>query len=169
MSVGPISVGDTLIHPRHGGVRVENVVTREFGGRQQPFLVLKALGPEDLVIQVAAERVDIVGLRRPLGEAEFEQVLTVFDVVAEDFATNWTQRYRSNLDKAESGSALQMAEVVRDVSRRGHEQTLAHGEKRLLEQTRARLVAEMALCPGHTSEEVEATLDRLTAVVPLSA
>ncbi len=46
--------------------------------------------------------------------------------------TNWSRRYKANLEKLASGDVIRVAEVVRDLSRRDADRGLSAGEKRML-------------------------------------
>ena len=60
-----------------------------------------------------------------------------------------------------SGSPVEVAKVLRDLSRLRGEKELSFGERRLLEQARNLLVAELALARRCKEQKVEQELDAL--------
>jgi CarD family transcriptional regulator len=75
--------------------------------------------------------------------------------------TNWSRRYKANLEKLASGNPLKVAEVVRDLWRRERERGLSAGEKRMLAKARDILVGEVALAEKSTQDEAEMLLDKV--------
>ena len=83
-------------------------------------------------------------------------------VVAEQVEepTNWSRRYKANLEKLASGDVKKVAEVVRDLWRRDQDRGLSAGEKRMLSKARQVLVSELALAKKVSEEEAEGILDK---------
>ena len=72
-------------------------------------------------------------------------------------STNWSRRYKANLEKLASGDVDKVAEVVRDLWRRDKERGLSAGEKRMLAKAGQILVSELGL--AEKTDEDEAPLD----------
>jgi CarD family transcriptional regulator len=79
--------------------------------------------------------------------------------------TNWSRRYKANLEKLASGDVNKVAEVVRDLWRRDQERGLSAGEKRMLAKARDILISELALAQGSSVEDASKTLDGVLATV----
>ena len=77
--------------------------------------------------------------------------------------TNWSRRYKANLEKLASGDVNKVAEVVRDLWRRDRERGLSAGEKRMLSKARQILVSELALAEGTNEDKAEVLLDEVLA------
>ena len=77
--------------------------------------------------------------------------------------TNWSRRYKANLEKLASGDVNKVAEVVRDLWRRDRERGLSAGEKRMLAKARQILVSELALAEGTNEVKAEGILDEVLA------
>jgi CarD family transcriptional regulator len=75
--------------------------------------------------------------------------------------TNWSRRYKANLEKLASGDVNKVAEVVRDLWRRDRERGLSAGEKRMLAKARQILVSELALAEKTNEDKAEALLDEI--------
>lgn len=123
----------------------------------------------DLTIEVPADNVDLVGVRDVVGQEGLEHV---FDVLRAEFAeepTNWSRRYKANLEKLASGDVNKVAEVVRDLWRRENDRGLSAGEKRMLAKARQILVSELALAKKLDEEEAAKLLDKVLDEAPTPA
>ena len=59
-----------------------------------------------------------------------------------DDERDWSQRYKANLAKLESGDLIQVVEVVRELAGRDASRGLSAGEKRMLAKARLILLQE---------------------------
>ncbi|MEJ6489794.1 CarD family transcriptional regulator [Leucobacter sp. USCH14] len=147
-------VGETVVYPHHGAAKIVAVKQRTLGGRQQTFLTLQV--PEDnLTIEVPAENCELVGVRDVIDQQGLERVFDVLRAPFTEEPTNWSRRYKANLEKLASGDVLKVSEVVRDLWRRDRDiRSLSAGEKRMLAKARQILVSEVAL--AEKTDEVSA-------------
>src|SRR6202522_3168649 len=137
-------VGDTVVYPHHGAARIEAVETRTIKGEEKTYLVLK-VDKGDLTVRVPADNAELVGVRDVVGAEGLERVFEVLRAPHTEEPTNWSRRYKANLEKLASGDVNKVAEVVRDLWRRDKERGLSAGEKRMLAKARQILVGELAL------------------------
>ncbi len=152
------AVGETVIYPHHGAAEIQDISTRTVKGEEKMFLKLK-VAQGDLTITVPAENIDLVGVRDVV---DAEGLKHVFTVLAEPYVeepTNWSRRYKANVEKLASGDVIRVSEVVRDLSRRDTDKGLSAGEKRMLSKARQVLVSELALAEKCSEEAAEARLD----------
>jgi CarD family transcriptional regulator len=112
-------------------------------------------------VRVPAENAEIVGVREVVGEEGLTKVFDVLRAPHTEEPTNWSRRYKANLEKLASGNPMKVAEVVRDLWRRERERGLSAGEKRMLSKARDILVGEVALCEKSTKDEAEILLDKV--------
>ena len=126
--------------------------TRQIKGEDKLYLVLRIVGQTDLVVRVPACNLDLVGVRDVVDADGLERVFGVLRAPHTEEPTNWSRRYKANLEKLHSGNVLKVAEVVRDLWRRERERGLSAGEKRMLAKARQILVSELArrACRGRT-------------------
>ena len=157
------TVGETVVYPNHGAAVIEDIVNRTIKGEDREYLVLRIVAQPDLVVQVPACNVDLVGVRDVVDEEGLERVFGVLRAEHVEEPTNWSRRYKANMEKLHSGDVLKVAEVVRDLWRRDHERGLSAGEKRMLAKARQILVSELALAEGTDEERAEVLLDEVLA------
>ena len=157
------TVGETVVYPNHGAAVIEDIETRQIKGEDKLYLVLRIIGQNDLVVRVPACNLDLVGVRDVVDADGLERVFQVLRAEHTEGPTNWSRRYKANLEKLHSGNVIKVSEVVRDLWRRDRDKGLSAGEKRMLAKARAILVAELALAEDVAEERAEVMLDEVLA------
>lgn len=156
------TVGDTVVYPHHGAALIESIEERLIKGEKREYLVLR-VAQGDLTVRVPADNVDLVGVRDVVNQEGLDHV---FNVLREPFTeepTNWSRRYKANLEKLASGDVIKVSEVVRDLWRRDKDRGLSAGEKRMLVKARQILVSELALAEQVDEPKAETMLDEVLA------
>ena len=143
------TVGETVVYPNHGAAIIEDIETRTIKGEDREYLVLRIVAQQDLVVRVPACNLDLVGVRDVVDKEGLDRVFDVLRAAHVEEPTNWSRRYKANLEKLHSGDVMKVAEVVRDLWRRERDRGLSAGEKRMLAKARQILVSELALAEQH--------------------
>ena len=157
------TVGETVVYPNHGAAVIEDIETRQIKGEDKLYLVLRIIGQNDLVVRVPACNLDLVGVRDVVDADGLERVFQVLRAEHTEEPTNWSRRYKANLEKLHSGNVIKVSEVVRDLWRRDRDKGLSAGEKRMLAKARAILVAELARAEDVAEDRAEIMLDEVLA------
>ncbi|HEU4541344.1 MAG TPA: CarD family transcriptional regulator [Jiangellaceae bacterium] len=155
-------VGETVVYPHHGAALIEAIETRMIKGEERRYLVLKVT-QGDLTVRVPADNVDLVGVRDVVNQEGLDRVFEVLRTPHTEEPTNWSRRYKANLEKLASGDVIKVAEVVRDLWRRERDRGLSAGEKRMLAKARQILVSELALAEHTNEDKAETLLDEVLA------
>jgi CarD family transcriptional regulator len=155
------AIGETVVYPNHGAAVIENIETRTIKGEDRLYLVLRVVGQTDLVVRVPACNLDLVGVRDVVDAAGLERVFAVLRTPYAEEPTNWSRRFKANLEKLHSGNVLKVAEVVRDLWRRERDRGLSAGEKRMLAKARQNLIGELALAEHVDEDRAETMLDEV--------
>ena len=155
-------VGETVVYPHHGAATIEAVEIRSIKGVDREYLVLR-VAQGDLTVRVPSDNVELVGVRDVVNAEGLERVFEVLRQPYTEEPTNWSRRYKANLEKLASGDVIKVAEVVRDLWRRDKERGLSAGEKRMLAKARQILVSELALAEHTNVDKAEALLDEVLA------
>ena len=155
-------VGETVVYPHHGAAKITEVKTRVVKGEDKLYLKLH-VSQGDLTIEVPAENVDLVGVRDVIGKEGLEEVFDVLRAPFTEEPTNWSRRYKANLEKLASGDVIKVSEVVRDLWRRDQDRGLSAGEKRMLAKARQILISELALAEKTDEESASLVLDGVLA------
>lgn len=155
-------VGETVVYPHHGAALIEAIEIRQVKGVPTEYLVLR-VQQGDLTVRVPASNAEYVGVRDVVNAEGLEKV---FDVLRRPYVeepTNWSRRYKANVEKLASGDVIKVAEVVRDLFRRDQDRGLSAGEKRMLVKARQILVSELALAEKTDEASAEGILDDVLA------
>jgi CarD family transcriptional regulator len=156
-------VGETVVYPNHGAAVIEDIETRKIKGEDKLYLVLRIVAQNDLEIRVPACNLDLVGVRDVVDQEGLERVFDVLRAEHVEEPTNWSRRFKANMEKLHSGDVMKVAEVVRDLWRRDKDRGLSAGEKRMLAKARQILVSELALAEHTNEDKAEAILDEVLA------
>jgi len=155
------NVGDMAVYPVQGVTEILRIETLEIAGMTSKFYVLRRLESED-TIRVPVSNVEQVGLRNLVNEDEIAQVLDVLRV--EKIAIeepNWNRRYRRYVEKIQSGSLQDVAQVLRDLHLTRAEKQLSYGERRVYEMAMQLLIQELAVAQGSTLDKVREEIEQL--------
>ncbi|MBS1699748.1 MAG: CarD family transcriptional regulator [Actinobacteria bacterium] len=155
-------VGETVVYPHHGAATIIEVKDRVIKGETKKYLKLNVT-QGDLIIEVPAENVDLVGVRDVIGQEGLDRVFEVLRAPFTEEPTNWSRRYKANLEKLASGDVIKVSEVVRDLWRRDQDRGLSAGEKRMLAKARQILTSELALAEKVDEEKAGSLLDEVLA------
>jgi len=154
--------GDLAVYPAHGVGRIEAVETREIGGNEQEFYIMKIL-ENSMVIMIPISNVESVGLRSVIGRNEIKKVYKVMKSkkgAALDNQT-WNRRYREYMDKIRTGSLYDVAEVFRDLFLLNGSKNLSFGERKLLDTAKGLLLKELCTAKNKDENFVMAEIESL--------
>lgn len=153
-------VGDTVVYPRHGAAKIVDISERVFKGEPKQYVTLEILSSDGLKIQIPADNFEKVGIRQIVDADAVAKVFEILRTPIEKEKTNWSRRYKLNVEKIATGDVNKIAEVVRNLAQRDDEEHgLSAGEKRMLMKARGILASEIALAEKLTEEEAQHLLD----------
>ena len=108
-----------------------------------------------MTIMIPTDHVQMVGLREIIPEI---QVPRVFQILKEKDASTynqtWNRRYREYMEKINTGSIFEIAEVLRDLYMLKSEKELSFGERKILDTAKNLLVTEIAIAMRSQENEV---------------
>jgi CarD family transcriptional regulator len=113
-------------------------------------------------IMVPTGNATAVGLRPIMAASDVGEVYEILrsKEVTSDNQT-WNRRYREYMDKIKTGSAYEIAEVLRDLYLLRRHKDLSFGERRMMETARGLLVREIALAKHAPESQVEAEIESI--------
>jgi len=158
----PHHVGETVVYPHHGAAEITAMTMRTIKGVERAYVTLRVI-QGDLVIEVPADNIDLVGVRDVIGDDGVERVFEILRAPFTEEPTNWSRRFKANQEKLASGDVVKLSEVVRDLWRRDSDKGLSAGEKQMLVKARQVLVTELALARGTDEATASAALDEVLA------
>lgn len=151
-------IGQTAVYPCHGIGTIESIESRDIGGAQQDFYVLriKSTGARVMVPTRSAKS---VGLRSVIDPPEVEKIYKILKSPSKRSNATWNRRFRALNEKLNTGNLIEIAEVLRDLSSLKKDKELSFGEKKMLERARAMIVAEISAARNQDLHMVESELN----------
>jgi CarD family transcriptional regulator len=138
-------VGDKAVYPGHGVGVIEAIETKQILGKQQTFYMLRILD-NGMTIMIPQDNVGAVGLRGIIQKIEVKKVIHILkdrDVIIDN--QTWNRRYREYMEKINTGSIYEIAEVFRDLHLLKAEKELSFGERKIMDMAKNLLVKELAI------------------------
>ena len=142
--------------------QITGIESREIAGQKKEFYILRILDT-DMKLMIPTDGASRAGLRDVISKRDAKKVIEILkDPSIAVTVQPWNKRYREYTEMLTSGSAFEVAKVLRDLHRVKEEKELSFSERRLLEQARNLVVTELALARkidvAKVEREVEAVL-----------
>ncbi len=147
-------VGDKAVYPGHGVGVIEAIETKRISGKEQIFYILRFVD-NGMTIMVPKDNVKSAGLRTVIRKIDVRKVMEILknhDVTIDN--QTWNRRYREYMEKINTGSIYEIAEVLRDLHLLKNEKELSFGEKKILDMAKNLLVKELAIAREVKESEI---------------
>ena len=159
MDDGIYTVGAKLYYPVHGVAELTALESRNIGGTNISIYVLTIVD-SGLKIMVPTTNAAAVGIRALVSDEEIVDVYEILQCKEGGTDTQtWNRRHREYMDKIKTGSAFEIAEVLRDLCLLRDKKSLSFGERRMLETARNLLVKEIACAQDKTENAVDEQIE----------
>ncbi|HMO17226.1 MAG TPA: CarD family transcriptional regulator [Oligoflexia bacterium] len=151
--------GDKVVYPAHGLGKIDAVQVRNVGGTQQKFYMI-VIVETGMKIMVPVSQARTVGLRRVVDTGTVDKVYDILrdKNVAIDNQT-WNRRYREYSQKIKTGSVLEIASVIRDLTVLKIEKELSFNERRMLDTAQGLLVKELSIAKSSSEDSIKEELE----------
>lgn len=159
--------GDTIFYPSAGVGVIQAIEELYVGGEFTPCLVIH-IAETRMTVRVPQSNLEKCGIRPLLTNRKLKELFKVLSAKSRRRVTggNWTERCKEIERKINSGSCLELGEVVRDLMRWKKQSGLSFEESMLLEQASGYLAREVAAVEGIATE---AAIDRIRSCVGVQA
>lgn len=157
-------VSDKVVYPAHGVGVVESIQMRKVSGAEQKFYMISII-ETGMKIMVPIVQAKTVGLRRVVDTETVEKVYDILrdrNVIIDN--QTWNRRYREYSQKIKTGSVLEIASVIRDLSVLKSDKELSFGERRMLDTAEGLLVKELSIAKASTEDAIKAELREICGV-----
>lgn len=146
--------GDKIVHPMHGAGVVDSIVSKKVNGVTRDYYILK-LPVGGMVVMIPTATSQAIGVRAVVDATEADKVIAAIPGLEVDMTPGWNQRYRENMVRLKSGDLLEVAAVVKGLSRRDEARGLSTGERKMLHTARQILLSELVMAQSASYEEME--------------
>ncbi len=144
-------VGETIVYPQHGAGQILGIVEQDFQGLPRRFYNIRILH-NDMTVMVPVDGVENAGIRAVIPEPMVDEVLGVLRDDPTKMPKDWNRRIKHNREKIKSGDVLEIADVLRNLALRQHEQGLSTGEKQMYGRVK-RILASEVMCAKRMRED----------------
>ncbi len=138
-------IGDKAVYPGHGVGVIEAIEMKQISGKEQSFYILRIVD-NGMTIMIPEDNVKAAKLRtviRKIDVSKVIQILKDHDVTIDN--QTWNRRYREYMEKINTGSIYEIAEVLRDLHLLKTEKELSFGERKIMDVAKNLLVKELAI------------------------
>lgn len=155
-------IGDLAVYPYHGVGIIEAIETRKVSSNEETFYVLRIVG-NGMVLLVPTESAEQIGLREVVSHTEASRIFKILKnrKVNIKLDQSWNRRQKEYNEKLRTGSAFEIAEVLRDLEHLRRKKDLSFGEKRMLGTARNLLIRELSVAMKSEEDEIEKKLNSI--------
>ncbi|MDR1217451.1 MAG: CarD family transcriptional regulator [Oscillospiraceae bacterium] len=156
------NIGDMIAHPLHGAGVIDSIESREISGNVRQYYVLR-IPAGGIVVMIPIETCELIGVRPIVGSDEAESIMNALPGIDIEVTTNWSRRYRENMERLKSGDLLEVARVVKSLMRRDMERGLSTGDRKMLVSAKQIFISEIVLSQQTSYEEVDTRISAAMA------
>jgi CarD family transcriptional regulator len=152
---------DKVVYPAHGLGIVEAIQVRSVSGSQQKFYMVSIV-ETGMKIMVPVSQAKTVGLRRVVDPSTVDKVYAILkDKDVEIDNQTWNRRYREYSQKIKTGSVLEIASVIRDLTVLKIDKELSFNERRMLDTAQGLLVKELSIAKASPEDSIREELEEI--------
>jgi CarD family transcriptional regulator, regulator of rRNA transcription len=149
-----LTSGNKVVYPSQGPCLIGPVVKKVIDGRQICFYQLALLDDSGGELLVPVDKAHAIGIRPLLNSSDIPKILSLLkEPPGAD--KDWQRRANDNFKLLSSGSAFDLAEVVKSLTKLSEKKALSFRESRTLEKARKLLIGEIAEVMGETKSAAE--------------
>jgi len=156
-------VGDTVFYPSAGVGAIDAVEDIYLSGKLETCFVIR-IQDTQMTVKVPQANVEKSGIRPLLDSKKLKELFKVLSAKGKRRVTggNWAERCKDIERRINSGSCMELGEVVRDLTRWKKQSGLSFEESMLLETANSYLAREIAAIQGIATE---AARDRIRSYI----
>lgn len=150
--------GDFVVYPTHGLGKITGRENKVIGDDSCTMLVI-FFEEEKMTMSVPLERADELGLRCLSSKDRMRLAMTTLQGTPKVKRTMWNRRAQEYESKINSGDPVSIAEVVRDLFRKGDQAEQSYSERQMYQAALERLVREYAAVESIDQENATRRLE----------
>ena len=138
-------IGDKAVYPGHGVGIIDAIEDKQISGKEHTFYILRIL-ENGMTIMIPRDNIEAVRLREVIRKIDVSKVIHILkdrDVTVDN--QTWNRRYREYMEKINTGSIYEIAEVLRDLHLLKADKELSFGERKIMDVAKNLLVKELAI------------------------
>jgi len=136
--------GEHVVYPAHGVGQITDIEEQEVAGFSLELFVIN-FEKDKMTLRVPIPKINSVGMRKLSSTSLVEKALKTVQGRARVKRTMWSRRAQEYDAKINSGSLIQVSEVVRDLFRSENQPEQSYSERQLYEAALERMARELAV------------------------
>lgn len=156
-------VGDKVLYPNRGAGTIVGLENAELVDGFQDYYVIE-IQSQRLTLRIPTGKMQDLGVRKVMPRHELRRVWDALSDTPQSLPEDYKERQEQIRERLRTGSPLDIAEAVRDLSWRERQTYLTKADSKLLAQGRELLVDEVSLVLDRDNTEAERLLDEALAV-----
>ena len=149
-------IGDKIVYPRQGVGFIKDIAEKDFSGEKKSYYTINMYN-DDMEVMIPVDKIENSTIRLISDEEDIKDTLTLLNNGVEESSIDLDTKLRVkvNTNKINSGSIIQNAEVVSDLSKINKEKALNASEKQMLQNAKKNLIHEIVNVKGISESEAE--------------
>ena len=145
-------IGDSVVYPMHGVGKIDEISQKVVLGKKDKYYIINIIN-SGMKVMIPVDNAKDIGIRSVIAKKDINKVLNLLKKSKVEIEDDWKLRYQNNVEKVKRGSIKDVAEVTRDLYRRGREKELSIMERKLYENAYQLVIYEIALAKEVDVEE----------------
>src|SRR5262245_27370 len=154
-----LTSGNKVIYPSQGPCLIGPVIEKVIDGRPVSFYHLALLDDSGGELFVPVDKAQTIGIRPLLNRSDIPKLLGLLTKPA-GAAMDCKQRANDNFNLLTSGSAFDLAEIVKSLTSLSEKKALSIRENQMLEKARKLLICEISEVMGVTKSAAEEQINK---------
>ena len=144
MSDVDFEIGSWVVYPSHGVGRLEEIETVMIDGDQMQFYRLNFQN-NNLTLKIPVSKAVSAGMRKLSRKEDMEEVYELLRHKGRKKGAMWSKRAQEYASKINSGSPVEIAQVIRELYKEGGANSLSFSEKQVYLLAMERLAREISI------------------------
>ena len=152
-------IGSYVVCPGHGVGQVINLETKDLGGEEKSFYIVKVIS-NGMTVMVPTDKKN--GLRELVSDPEIEDVYGLLkDHEVKVDNSTWNRRHREYLSKVKTGSLIEIADVLRSLFLLKNMKKLSFGERKMMDQCKELIIKEISISTGEGEASIDGKIESM--------
>lgn len=143
MATKNFKVGEYVVYPAHGVGKLIGNESHNIAGTELVLLVIN-FEKDKMVLRLPKEKAKNAGLRALSTKKEMDDALKMLSIRTKPRRVMWSRRAQEYESKINSGLPSSIAEVIRDLYRRGNDTEQSYSERQIYQAAVERFVRELS-------------------------
>jgi len=147
-----LNIGQKVFIAEYGAGYIQDIDSKETSNIECKYVSIYLL-LDNMNFRIPIDKIENHKIRDVLNKSQLETILSSISCDSNYIESNWSNRYRSNKKKIQSGDTLKMCEVISDLYYLKKKDMLPPGELKILERVEGMVASEIMLVFGLNMEE----------------